>query len=113
MLLKTYLLVHSHAVGTEEEVRDYIDALPEIVNWMHVLPNTFLIVSAWPAEQLANRLHSDAPEGAWFLILNTRADKNGWLSPDAWEFMLHPKPVLDPPPPPRLIPKRPKRPPTG
>ena len=35
MTRRAYLLIYSGGVGTREEVRDYLDNLPEILNWRY------------------------------------------------------------------------------
>lgn len=88
---QTYLLVYSHLAGTYEEVREFINSQPEIVDWFYCLPNSFLIVSELDAEALSDLFQKFTNKQARYLILNTNTDRQGWLPNLAWAIMRNPR----------------------
>lgn len=83
-----YVLIYSNALGTRQEVKDYLDNIPEILDWRYDMPNAFYIVSDEPdADVLAAKLMEQAPEGASFLLLGYTDNSQGLLSKETWSLL--------------------------
>jgi hypothetical protein len=88
----SYLLVCSNELGSFEEIKRAIDTNPKIVNWYTCLPNSFFLASSYSASDLADDIRGQLGDKR-FIILDTNADRGGWLPGKAWEFMKNPRPV--------------------
>ena len=77
-----------------EGVRNYLDALPAVVNWMYVLPNTFLVVTALSAKGLAGLMEEVKPEPGRFLVLATSGERAGWMAKKGWDLIKNPEMIL-------------------
>lgn len=70
--------------------RDYsglYEALKASANWWHYLQSTWLIKTTEGPEQLWNRLSSHLDKDDRVLIIEVRANYQGWLSDEAWEWI--------------------------
>ena len=93
MTRQAYLLVYNDEVGTREQVRDFIDGVPEILNWRYDIPHTFYLVSECSAEELADLLLGFAGKQGRFLIAEVTGNKQGWLPRRTWELLNHKQPA--------------------
>jgi hypothetical protein len=92
----TYLFVFDDNVGTHKKVQDFIDGCPEIVNWHTYWPNAFLLVSDSTAAILTDVVQKGLNKRKGrFIIVDTAADRSGWLPQAAWKLMREPKPAWD------------------
>jgi hypothetical protein len=89
----TYVLVFDDAVGTRREVLDFLDKLPEILNWYACMSNAVFVVSNKTANELADLFRKFTKDKGRFVILDTETDRNGWLPKPAWEFIRNPRPA--------------------
>lgn len=95
---RAYLLVYNGAVGTREGIRDFLDGLPEVINWRYDLPYSFFLVSEASARDLAMKLRAFSSEGA-FLFAEVTENRHGWLPKDAWPLIqkkVGPTPTVTP-----------------
>ena len=83
---RAYLFIYS-GVGTREEIRDYIDDLPEILNWRYDVPHTFYLISESNADEIAERILQFTDGDGRFLITEIADNSQGWLSRGAWRFL--------------------------
>jgi len=91
--MKLFLLVFDPQFGKTDEVTDFLDKRPEILNWMTHIPRCVFIVSRKNTATLTDILAKKFTKG-FFLITNiTDAPKNGLLDEAAWEFINNPKPA--------------------
>ena len=58
MTKRAYLFIYSSDVGSRDEVRDYIDQLPEILNWRYDIPHAFYLVSESSADEITDKVLS-------------------------------------------------------
>lgn len=106
---KSYLLVYNGATGTREAIRDFLDRLPEVLNWRYETPYSFFLVSEESARHLAFRLRAFAQdEHAAFAVIEITGNSFGWLTPKTWQMIQHtlapgekPPPTQDPMSPPK------------
>jgi hypothetical protein len=87
-----YILVFDNALGTRQEVQDFLNTRAEVLNWYACLPNAIFIVSDKTAKTLSAVIREfDAGKNARFIVLDVNADREGWLPRKAWDFMSTPK----------------------
>ena len=86
---KSYLLSYSDATGKQEQVRDYLDKIPEITHWRYDLPHAFYLVSTANAKTLAIKFQQLAGDKALFIITEITDNSWGWLTPESWHLIQH------------------------
>ena len=101
MTRRAYLLIYSNGVGTREEIRDYIDNLPEILNWRYDVPHAFYLVSESNADEITNRILHFSKGNGRFLVTEVVENSQGWLPRGAWRFLNEKTPASDSSPRPR------------
>lgn len=84
---KSYVFIYNSGVGTRDEVRNFIDSLPEILDWRIELPNTFYLITELSADQLADKIRTINKNNGFFLITEVHHNRQGWQSRDAWNFI--------------------------
>lgn len=87
MTRHAYVFLYDDRVGTREEVKDYIDRLPEVLNWRFDLPNSFYIVSQCSADELAEKIQEFTDGNGRFLVLEVTGNKQGWLPRRTWNMI--------------------------
>lgn len=85
MTRRAYLFVYAADLGTREELRDFLEELPEVLNWRYDLPNTFYLVSESTASELAGKIRQ-AGRGR-FVVTEIPENSNGWLPRRSWEVI--------------------------
>ena len=82
---KAYLLVYSSTLGTREQVKDCLNALPQVITWRHDLPHAYYIISeVQNAKDLALLIRGCRHGSGRFILTELGANKGGWLPGDAW-----------------------------
>ena len=87
MTRRAYLLIYSGGVGTRQEVQDYIDDLPEILNWRYDIPHAFYLISESDADKITERILEFTGGDGRFLITEVAENSQGWLPRGAWRFI--------------------------
>ena len=82
-----YILVFSDSVGDKDQVKEFIDSRPEILNWYLCMSNAIFIRSKYTADQLSEMFREFTGDKGRFLILDVDTDRQGWLPKKAWSFM--------------------------
>ena len=87
-----YLFVFNDALGTREEIQDFLDDIPEVSYWYSCFPNCVFFTSSLSAIGLAKKVHEKFGEsrGHTFLITEVHKDRQGWLPSKAWRLFGHP-----------------------
>jgi hypothetical protein len=94
---RAYLFLYNSEVGTREKLRELIDQMPEVSNWLYELPYCFYLVSELSAHDLAYRLRAVTGGKGRFLVTEVGTNKQGWLPPASWRFLNEkPNPGEDP-----------------
>ena len=88
-----YILVFDDGMGTRQQIQAYLNSRPEILNWYACMSNAIFIVSEETATTLQKIISEFNTNGANFIVLDLKTDRNGWLPSRAWEFMKAPKGV--------------------
>ena len=85
MTRRAYLFVYGDDLGTREELRDFLNKLPEVLNWRYDLPNTFYLVSESDAEELADKIGRYG--GGRFIVAEVPDNSQGWLPHRSWHII--------------------------
>ena len=93
MTKRAYLFIYSSDVGSRDEVRDYIDQLPEILNWRYDIPHAFYLVSESGADEITDKVLSFTGGDGRFLIAEVPENSQGWLPRDTWRLLNEKPPV--------------------
>lgn len=95
MTRRAYLLTYSTGVGTREDIRDFIDDQPEILNWRYDTPHAFYLISESDAEEIAELILQFTRGDGRFLITEVAENSQGWLPRGAWRFLNEKTPARD------------------
>ena len=87
MTKRAYLFIYSSSVGTREEVRDYIDELPEILNWRYDIPHAFYLITESSADEITDKILDFAGGDGRFLITEVTENSQGWLPKRTWRLL--------------------------
>ena len=79
MTRHAYLFIYDDDAGAREEIRGYIDKLPEILNWRCDMPHAFYLVSECSAREVAEKIRSFTGDEGRFLVSEVTGNKQGWL----------------------------------
>ena len=90
-----YVLIFDDAVGTRDQILEFLNTRSEVLNWYTCLPNAVFLVSDTTAGQLQKVMLEFTRGNGRFLILDTKTDKNGWLPKRAWDFLNNPRAVFE------------------
>lgn len=86
-MTRAYLLIYDHEVGAREEVREFLDEQPKILDWRYDLPNTFYLISDLSAEGLYEIFQNFNQEHGRFLVSEVSSNRQGWLPRKTWKFL--------------------------
>lgn len=92
MTRHAYLFIYNDDAGAREEIRGYIDKLPEILNWRCDMPHAFYLVSECSAKEIAEKIRAFTGDEGRFLISEVTGNKQGWLPKRTWR-LLNEKPL--------------------
>lgn len=92
MTRHAYLFIYNDDAGVREEIRGYIDKLPEILNWRCDMPHAFYLVSECSAREIAEKIRAFTGDDGRFLISEVTGNKQGWLPKRTWR-LLNEKPL--------------------
>ena len=93
---RAYLFVYGDDLGTREEVKTILEAIPQIVNWRYEMPNSFYLISSETAETLSALIRMESgKDKPTFLVVEILSNRYGWLNPEGWEFIRKKKAVGD------------------
>ena len=88
--MRYYLLAYGRDLGTRDQIKSCLDALPEVNSWRSEMPYTFFIQSESDAESLGKAIikcvqPSGNPRMLITEIGRTSGTSWGWLS--SWKFL--------------------------
>lgn len=87
---KSYLLVYNDLVGTQDQVKEYLNRMPKVATWRYDMPNVFYIISEYSADQIAKDFESIAGTKGRFIFLEYNGNAQGRLTGETW-FLLNNK----------------------
>lgn len=85
MTRRAYIFVYAEELGDREALRDFLDRLPEVLNWRYDLPNAFYLVSESSADELANKIKLVGT--GRFIITEVPENSQGWLPRRSWDII--------------------------
>lgn len=91
--MKTYIILFYHEEMSEDELASYLDARPEVLNWVTPLPNTVFIVSKRTATAIARLIEKEFPESLFIVSEYNKRNSDGLFSEEMWEFLNNPEPA--------------------
>lgn len=83
-MARAYVLIYSDRMGSRDEVREFVDGIPEITFWRYDLPNTFYLISELSADELSDIVLTFNRKRARFLIIEVGSNKQGLLPKETW-----------------------------
>lgn len=88
-----YLIVFNDALGSRQDVQDFLDTIPEITHWYSCMPNCVFFTSTLAAKSIADEILSKFGKGGGqrFLVVEAHKDRQGWLSKEAWHLFTNPE----------------------
>jgi hypothetical protein len=78
-------------MGPQQQVLDFLDTRPEILNWFSILPNSIFIVSDKTTIELTKIIHDRYPNAMFAISPIDPSQTGGWLTQLAWDFINNPK----------------------
>jgi hypothetical protein len=88
-----YLLVYSDSLGTRDELKSCLEAIPGSL-WRYDMPHSFYLLSDKSAQELSDIIRKRMNKNGRFLITQLASNRQGWITPDSWYLInnLQPKP---------------------
>jgi hypothetical protein len=84
---RAYLLVHNDNVGTREEIKAILNAIPKVIHWRTELPNAFFVITEMTANELFAAFRDQNPPQGRVIISEVGSNKQGWLSKESWYLL--------------------------
>ena len=81
---KSYLFAYNDVIGSREEIKTYLNSLPQILNWRYELPNSFYLVSELSADESADLILKFTNKKGFFIVTELNPNKQGWLPKKSW-----------------------------
>ncbi len=90
--MKSYLIVFNDQFSERDDLTNFVDAIPEIINWRTDMPGCLMVVSELSAREIAQHLSElnekrDGQKKGYFLVSEVGTNKQGWLPKPAWRLM--------------------------
>jgi hypothetical protein len=87
---KAYILAHSRTLGTREEIKACLNAIPEILTWRTDMLHSFFLISEADAKTLAARIRECRGHQGRFMVTEVEKGRaSGWLTKDSWYLLNH------------------------
>jgi hypothetical protein len=93
-----YLLTWDRLKNTtgerRQEILDFLDTIPEIVNW-RATTGIILLVSELTADEIIDKLHEKFPKLGFIVAPVNIDDVQGIANKETWDFIRYPKSAND------------------
>lgn len=90
-MLKSYLLSIDGTLIQRNQVLNYLDTSPQILNWFAIMKDSILIISNYNATQLREMMHLAFPFGFFIITELQIGNYDGWLPGANWDFIANPR----------------------
>lgn len=88
--MNPFLLVIDISSITRQEVLNFLDTRPEVLNWYAVFSNSIIVVSNTNALMLQNIIAANF-KNTFFLISQINSTTTGgWMNKEVWDFISNP-----------------------
>jgi hypothetical protein len=82
---KAYLIAFNDAFGTQDQVKTWLDSIPEVTHWRFDIPHSIYFVANIGPEAIGRKLLALAGhEKGLFIITEIPRDAWGYLTPESW-----------------------------
>jgi hypothetical protein len=82
---KAFLLAFSDSLGTQEQVKNWLNSIPEVSTWRFDMPHSFYIVSGADAKTIAEKLRvASGHEKGRFIVTEIPSNSWGYLTDESW-----------------------------
>ncbi len=90
--MKSYILVFNENFADRSDVTEFVDGIPEIINWRTDMPHCVFLVSELSARQISDRLSELNNTGretkkGFYIVNEITPNKQGWLPKKAWQMI--------------------------
>jgi hypothetical protein len=85
--MKSYLLVFNEKQASRGWVKDHIDSIDGIDDWITFFDNTFCFISELSVTELSKRIRAAIPDVQFIVTTLDGGKRNGWLPKSVWTFM--------------------------
>jgi hypothetical protein len=90
-MMKPYLFSFNATMGTRQQVLDFLDTLPQVLNWYAPLPESVIIISERGVSELQALIHNRYPMSYFIITEIPPGGNDGWLPKVAWDFINNPR----------------------
>lgn len=90
-MMRPYLFCFNATMGSRQQVVDFLDTLPQILNWYAPLPQSIILISDQPARTLRELIHNRYPQSFFIITEIQSKGADGWLPKAAWDFINRPR----------------------
>src|SRR5436309_3525453 len=81
---KAYLFAFSNTLGTQKEMENVLNSIPEVITWRYDMPHAFYIISEADAKTLTDAIRQRAPKGRFIVTEIPEENRQGWLTGESW-----------------------------
>jgi hypothetical protein len=82
---KPYLLAFSDSLGTQDQVKNWLNSIPEITTWRFDMPHSFYMISELDAKTIAEKLRrASGHDKGRFIVTEIPANSWGYLTGESW-----------------------------
>lgn len=89
--MKPFLLIFNPHEGSRQEILDYLDTRPEVLNWHAFMSASIFIISEKSVHELNTEIRTRFPTRSLFITELPAGLNTGWLTSAAWKFINNPK----------------------
>lgn len=86
-MMRAYLFIYNAQVGSQEEVKEYLNRMTLVSHWRFDMPNVFYVLSESSAEQLAKEFEGLAGTKGRFIFLEYSTNSQGRLTSETWYLL--------------------------
>lgn len=86
---KSYIFIFNSKLGTNEEVKNFLNTCDQITTWRSEIPNSFFIVSELPAQKLYDFVvnYFGQKAGAYLIAEYVPENSQGLLTKRSWHVL--------------------------
>ncbi len=85
---KSYVFIFNANLGTNEDIKDYLNASEYVITWRKELDSVYFFVSDYTAQEIYNDVSQYFGKGKGiFLITEVTGNKQGLLNKRSWHLL--------------------------
>lgn len=90
-MLTPYLFSFNCLAMPRQQVLDFLDTLPQVLNWYAVLAESIIVISEHNAAELRELIRNRYPYTFFIITEIPRGNNDGLLPKAAWDFINNPR----------------------